>query len=116
MEATLPSDIEAAGPPNTVPESNDGLAGALAAQHGVQTGLPEGADPGEGTGKRVGRPPSHGLYSKAAGSDGKNPVRLPRQGEVPGTQMDPEPAPRVIIPPDLLTKVIHETITVGENF
>lgn len=48
-----------------------------------------------------GRPPIHGLYSKAAGSDGKNPVRQP----VGGNPVEPPRAPRPSLPPGLVAKI-----------
>lgn len=39
------------------------------------SGVPAPGKPAAGTPRPPGRPPTHGLYSKAAGSDGKRPVR-----------------------------------------
>jgi hypothetical protein len=59
------------------------------------------------------------MYSKAAGSDGKRPVLpvKPADGSdaLPESQMVAGPATRVAIPPELLSKVICESLTLGEN-
>lgn len=114
METTLPEKVESAGLDDGPGASTDGLSAAVLAEQVEQTGIPGGPP----SPKRIGRPPIHGLYSQAAGSDGKHPATpagpepLPAPEVAPGTA---GPAPRVTIPPDLLAKVVCESLTFGEN-
>jgi len=107
-------------PGSGVPPVLDGIAAKIAAQHGAG---PAPAPVGT-TGKRPGRPPIHGLYSKAAGcTDGKTRVKVPVNNPVPDTRPEPippletppEPKLSVVIPPDLRSKVVQEGLNVGEN-
>jgi len=121
VETTLPGEVESgelAGEPGSV---TDGLSAAILAEQESATG---DAGSASGAGRR-GRPPIHGLYSKAAGSDGKNPARPQLATEpLPGGDTLQEtamvtgpvgPSPRVTIPPDLLSKVIAESLTLAET-
>ena len=95
-----------------------GLASALAGQSGGQVpALPQsGPTPPK---RGPGRPPKHGRYSRAAGSNGKSPVRIaPADGEpladtgpapVPadgGDGGDPLGQPRLVrLPPSLVARL-----------
>jgi len=111
MEETLPKEAESpdlgAGPGAVT----DGLSAEVLAQQEQEAGASGG---GESV-RRPGRPPIHGLYSRAAGSDGKHPAPPPGSEPLPQTEMVAGPAPRVTIPPDLLSKVIRESLTLGEQ-
>jgi hypothetical protein len=118
MEATLPAETPAAADAGEIAEGLDGLSSAVATAEGVRPAAPSG-DPGLGTRKR-GRPPIHGLYSKAAGSDGKNPAPHRVAVEFPAADGEPpQPAPpenRVSLPPDLVAKVVQEGLNFAESF
>jgi len=116
LETTLPGEASQAGPESQPPARTDGLAAAVAVEHNAESGSEGGA---LGSGKRMGRPPVHGRYSKAAGSDGKNPVPLPGAEAISAPEANgfaPEPASRVIIPPDLFAQVVQESLTLAETF
>jgi len=114
METTLPTETALAGPESPAGARTDGLAAQIALEHDA------GNEAGPvGTAKRIGRPPVHGRYSKAAGSDGKNPVPVPGSEQVPAPEVlgtAPESAPRIVIPPDLLAEVVQESLTLAEVF
>jgi hypothetical protein len=122
VEKALPPEAGAAGPENGPGARTDGLAAAIAGEFGAGPGAP-GSDPGAG-GRKRGRPPVHGGYSQANGSDGKRrvPVDFPGEippgnaGEIPRGALENRPAPRVVVPPDLLAKVIREGLDFGERF
>lgn len=123
METTLPEKSEALPATGEIPSGVAGIASVVATQHGAGT---EPAQPGNGNvagnalpQKRKGRPPTHGLYSKANGSNGKNPVRPALPGE-PGKVESVEVETRVeiaaLIPEDLQRALIKETIIFAENW
>lgn len=116
LETTLPGETTPASQESPPGARTDGLAAAVAVEHSAETGNEGGA---LGSAKRTGRPPIHGRYSKAAGSDGKNPVPVPGQEPIPTPEsvgLAPEPESRVVIPPDLLSEVIRESLTLAETF
>ena len=116
METTLPTEIAPAGDQVQPDAAALRLAANIAAQHGAGPGAPASPEnPADHT-KRPGRPPTHGRYSKAAGSDGKNPVPLPGSDTLPAVEEQALAQPDVTIPPDLFGKVISEALTLGENF
>lgn len=118
METPLPAEAAQPGQPDGDSPGTDGLAAALAVEHGAQPGNgPDQGNPADNPEKRrPGRPLIHGLYSKAAGSDGKNPVRATGETQMGANQVDGGPVPRVVIPPGLLSSVIQETLTLSETF
>lgn len=66
-----------------------------------------------------GRPPKHGRYSKAAGSDGKSPAPLSGRpsaavDDAPG-EMPPETPPRPAFPPDLVERAAVEVCGIAED-
>lgn len=117
VETTLPEGSEAAATPGASGLPVGGLAAGLAAEHGA-TNLPSAspAGPVEPPRNKGGRPPIHGRYSKAAGSDGHKPAPLPRPEPVEAPQADAEPAAGVVVPPDLLSKVVSELLGTGEAY
>ena len=122
MEKTLPPDDGETGAEHEAPARTDGLAAQIAAQEGAGT-APETV-PGDPKGRARGRPPVHGGFSKANGSDGKRrvPVDFPgagapdNPGEIPAGQLENRPQPGVVIPADLLTKVIGEGLHFVEAY
>lgn len=119
MAETLPEDVDQPGEEGGIPPGLNGIAAAVATEHGAGAVEGNGSDEGKSSqaGKR-GRPPTHGLYSKAMGSNGKNPVKTPGPGPLAENQVAGGPAspPRVVVPPELLAKVVKETLTLTENF
>ena len=92
------------------------LAAETAAKHGADG---SGIVPPSEQPKRRGRPPIHGRYSKAFGSDGKKPV--PLQG-IPDTSAETEPVemggdPEMPydFPPDLLPDTAREICSIVEE-
>src|SRR5467141_994095 len=78
LASPLAAQTEQPGPDSQVAARTDGLAASLAIEHGAETGVAPGRENSGAAPKgRPGRPPVHGRYSKANGSDGKNPVVLP---------------------------------------
>jgi hypothetical protein len=121
MEAPLPPTAPAPGPESPVSGSADGLATGLATKFGAGPGQAAGsaAPVGPGSspgGARRGRPPVHGLYSKAAGSDGHRPAVLPGPDQVGAAQVEIPGDTRVSIPEDVLSSLVVETLGAGEEF
>ena len=125
VETTLPETAAQPGPESQPGSPTDGLAAAIAAEHGAGPGENRVETPagGPGSGKRPGRPPVHGRYSKAAGSDGKHLAALPGEilppiaGEIfQPAEMESPGEISVVIPPDLLSQIVSETLGLGENF
>lgn len=119
VEEPLPQSAEQTSQPSGKSESVVGVAAAVAAQHGAGTDPGNGKSSGEagGSGKR-GRPVVHGLYSKAMGSDGKNPVRQAGPGTVvqdKGSDLPPR-VEKVVVPAELLAEVVQEALTTTEEF
>ena len=115
METPLPEGAEAGSPANEALTELNGLVSQVAAEHGATTGATAAdAKPPE-PGRRPGRPPVHGLYSKAAGSDGKHPV--PPPGQETGPEGDGSVGIDLLeaLPEDIVTEVIHEGIVTGES-
>jgi hypothetical protein len=116
MEPPLSTSTSPPGEASSSPAKTDGLAATIAA--GTAGGAPSPA-PARNVG---GRPPIHGRYSKAAGSDGKNPVKVGRASPVAqvgnGLAQPENPVetpPRVVIPEYLLARVVKEALTLTEN-
>jgi hypothetical protein len=118
VENELPAETPQTGEQNGQPARTDGIAAALAVEHGAATHAGNGASQAEPAkpGKQ-GRPITHGLYSKAMGSDGKRPVKAPGQGPLdqPKNPVGPAQPARVVIPSELLSKVVKETLSLTEN-
>jgi len=93
-----------------------GLAADLAAKHGAEGQPGVAADKPKDKPERRGRPATHGLYSKAAGSNGKNPVKPIGQGALAQTEAQPLPPVRRSIPPGLLARVTKQALSTAENF
>ncbi len=115
METPLPPTATPPGDAVEPAAKTDGLAAAIAAGPATST-VPA---PARNVG---GRPPTHGLYSKAAGSNGKNPVKPAGSAPVAGVakpvavlEAPTEAPPRVAIPADLLSRVVKEALTLTEN-
>jgi|SRR6185369_5637307 len=114
METSLSGEAQADDLGGGPVASTDGLSAEVLAEHLQPAGDAIGGDEA----RRRGRPPIHGMYSRAAGSDGKHPAALPGNEPLPTPEVDlgtVGPSPRVSIPPDLLTKVIQESLTLGES-
>lgn len=112
---TPPAQTPSTGSGNAAP--TDGLAATIAGgAAGQQPPATAGDPPAKNKG---GRPAIHGAYSKAAGSNGKNPVKplapSPGGNPTPTPAVAPPAPPRVVIPQDLLSKVVQSTITLVEN-
>src|SRR6266850_809133 len=119
LETTLPQETAPAGSQSQPGSKTDGLAASVAIEHVESHGTNKGAESPLGSAKRIGRPPVHGRYSRAAGSDGKNPVPMPGPESLPApevTGLAPEPEARIVIPPDLLSEVVRETLNLAEVF
>src|SRR5258706_8139859 len=116
METPLPSGTDEAGPEIEPGARTDGLAAAVSVEHQPETPSNGNAGDGAANPKRPGRPPTHGRYSKAAGSDGKNPVTVNGTEPVSEIQAQALPETRVVIPPDLVSQVVQEGLTLGEKF
>lgn len=120
VEATLPPGA----PPAGTPASEGPVHGVLAAEVARECGLEADAGPGgsvvEPIRKRVGRPPVHGLYSRAAGSDGKHAVAPagPESGgeAVAGDASPAGPPRRITLPPDLFSRFVGCGLSTGEAF
>lgn len=115
MEKTLSPEAGQPGPDSPPPGRTDGLAAALAVEHDAQTGAPDSPERPPDLGKRRGRPPIHGLYSRAAGSDGHRPAALGGPDQVGPVEMENPGEKRVSIPPDLLTQLVGQTLCLGED-
>ncbi len=117
METTLPPETLPASPESKPGARTDGLAAAVAIEQQADA---TGSETNPlGPAKRIGRPPVHGRYSKAAGSDGKNPAPLPgpeTMAPVESPGLAPEPQASVIVPPDLFAEVVRESLTLIETF
>lgn len=116
LEEALSEPAGQPGAPDAPGARTDGLAAALAAEHLDPAGAGGGQDGPGGLKRRPGRPPIHGRYSQAAGSDGKNPVPLPGEGALEPAQVEPAGPARVSIPPDLLSKIVKEALGTAEAF
>lgn len=57
-----------------------------------------------------GRPPIHGRYAKAAGSDGKNPVPDAGPGTVAADEMESGGGAGVVVPPDVLAGIVRSSL------
>lgn len=113
MEKPLPAGAPSPSPEKPVAPVGGGIAAQLAAQDGLT------APPSPVTPKRLGRPPTHGRYTRAAGSDGKNPVApaaAPAALQAEGVDPSPGPDADVSLPPDLLAKVVSEGLGAAEAF
>lgn len=122
MEKTLPPEAGDPGEEHEGSARTDGLAAEIAAQTGA--GTAPGPVQGVATGGTRGRPPKHGGYSKANGSDGKRRVSVDfpgegardNSGEIPAGQLESRPERSVVIPADLLSKVIGEGLHFVESY
>lgn len=118
------TEIQAANtaPPAPGPDNSDGagsdaagngIAAALEAEVASGPGNPDGS--GEPPKRGPGRPPTHGRYSKANGSNGKNPVPVaPVQTDGPA---DVEGARSILatIPDDLREEITVELLSLAEE-
>jgi len=91
-------------------EPSDGglgeLVAAVATEHGAGTGAAgAGKPPAKGKG---GRPPIHGKYSRANGSDGKHAVVLPGEAPVEPVEVVDDLEPEFGLPPDLVREFVDE--------
>jgi len=116
IQETLSEATEQPGEESLPVARTDGLAASIAVEHQPEAGAATSAGNHPANPKRPGRPPIHGRYSQAAGSDGKNPIPLPGSGALQEVETAAAAQPRVTLPPDLVTKVVFETLTLGENF
>lgn len=116
LETTLSETAPETSPQGQTGGPTDGLAAKLAIEHDAGPAAQSSPETHSVTGKRIGRPPTHGRYSKAAGSDGKNPVPLPGPEPVPAVEMESPVRSLVNIPPDLLSKIVGETLSLGETY
>jgi hypothetical protein len=115
METIHEAEIVEASPSDEQGATLHGLADSIATEHSAGPGA-AGSGGSATPGKRPGRPPIHGLYSKAAGSDGKHPASPNGQAEFPPVEMESDLRAGDLIPPELLTQVIQETLTSGEAY
>lgn len=110
METPLPPPVE---PPSSSGEPvarTDGLAASLAPGASPPGHLAAGPEKSRG-----GRPPTHGRYSKAMGSNGKNPAKAPGPSPLGPPPPDLDAPPRVGLPPDMLIRVVKESLSLVEN-
>ena len=123
VEKTLSPETLPPGANTQPPANTDGLAAQVAT--GARTPEPTAPAPQKHPG---GRPPTHGRYTKAAGSNGKKPVKFgaapadtsaapPAAGgsPLPETPLASPASPRVTVPADLLARVVKQALTVAEN-
>jgi hypothetical protein len=118
LENALSAETAEPGEQNEPVARTDGLAASLAVEENVPS---ESAGGGQAAGEasKRGRPAIHGRYSQAAGSDGHRPapttipVEFPQAG---GNSQEVPVAPRIVVPADLLSRVIREGINGGEGF
>jgi len=116
METALPEAASQPGTEGQPAQRTDGLAASLAVECGAPTGAASAPEiPGKPP-KRPGRPPIHGLYSKAAGSDGHRPAPLPGSDPVSPAEVEMPGETRVSVPPDVLAEVLTGALTLGEEF
>lgn len=123
VEKTLPPETPAPATDSAPGAVTDGLAARIAAG---ETNVPPVAAPARKN--KGGRPPTHGLYSKAAGSDGKKAVKVrppPPAAEsaapvaggnaLPTMEAATPTAPRVVVPDALLSRVVRRAIETAER-
>ena len=108
MEAALSAETPHGGSDVEPGSVTSGLAAEVAAE--TEAGPAPGGGVATPGGRRPGRPPIHGLYSKAAGSDGKNPVVPPGPATVDSAPL----ASRVVVPPHLLSSVVQKALKLTE--
>lgn len=116
VETALQTEIAPNAPLDNGNGNSSGLAAVIASRHGAgsaeSNGNPDSAvEPKRGPG----RPPTHGLYSKAAGSNGKNPAKVDGTKPLEKTADDVRPVVRARVPAGLLSRVVQESITVTEK-
>src|SRR5438552_10344983 len=116
LETPLPPETPSAGPESQPGGRTVGLAAAVANEHSQDAGNVTNSESPLGPPRRIGRPPVQGRYSKAAGSDGKSPAPLPGSEPLPAFESALEPETRVVIPPDLLSEVVQESLRLAETF
>lgn len=92
-----------------------GLAASVASDHSPESGAP-GSGGTATPGRKPGRPPIHGLYSQAAGSDGKHPAKPNGEEQFPPAQVETDLPLADLIPPELFAAVVQETLTGAETF
>lgn len=118
--ATVENPPAEPSPPETTPPGGgsqpddgglDALVAQVAAEHGA--GNPGGAEPVPG--KRRGRPPIHGRYSKASGSDGKHAVASPGETPMDPGQVADDPAVSFELPADLVRDFVGEGLAVIDD-
>lgn len=117
MEVETPLSEPAAQPSQESPGLGpaDGLAAALAVEHGAAGTAASPATLPE-TFRRRGRPPVHGLYSRAAGSDGKHPVLPPGAEPLSAAEVEIPGDSRISIPKDVLSKIVSQTLGAAESW
>lgn len=115
VETPLPAAPPAPGAESPAPAPTDGLAARLALESGA-AGTLAGPESGPRTFRPIGRPPIHGLYSRAAGSDGKHPVSPPGADSLESPQVETPGTTRVSVPPDVVSKVASTTLCGLESF
>lgn len=115
VENPLPATAPQPGPEGPGPGPTDGLAAALAVEHGAAGTAASPATLPE-TFRRRGRPPVHGLYSRAAGSDGKHPVPPPGAEPLSPAEVESAGDTRISIPPDVLGKIVSQTLGAAESW
>src|SRR5947209_2245169 len=108
METTLQAATEETSQAGQESGQLDGLANQIASEH---TASAAGSGATATVGRKPGRPPVHGRYSQAAGSDGKHPVLDNGAEEFPPHEVENNIGVADLIPPDLLVSVIQETLT-----
>jgi hypothetical protein len=113
MEATLQAEIIEPSQDGQASGPVDGLASQIASEHNASAA---GSGATATVGRKPGRPPVHGRYSQAAGSDGKHPVTDIGGQEIPPAEVETTGNLADLIPPDLLVSVIQETLTTGEAY
>ncbi len=115
METISEAEIEAPSQDGEQSNGLNGLAASVATENSAEsraTGSGGTATPG----RKPGRPPIHGLYSQAAGSDGKHPAKPDGQEQFPPAQVETDLPLADLIPPELFAQVIQETLTTGEAY
>lgn len=115
VENPLPETAPQPGQEGPGSGATDGLAAALAIEHGAAGTATSPATLPE-TFRRRGRPPTHGLYSRAAGSDGKHAVPPPGQESLSPAEMAAPGDARISIPADVLSKIVSTTLGAAESW
>jgi hypothetical protein len=115
METISEAEIEAASQDGQQGNGFSGLAASVATEPSPDNGA-SGSGGTATPGRKPGRPPIHGLYSQAAGSDGKHPAKGNGQEELPPAQVETDLPLADLIPPDLFAAVIQETLTGAEAY